>query len=382
MIQNPIVTIAQKYYTYNFRCKRHNMKDREFQEILNGVTLSTEDYNKFLVTRLSKQWYETDNDLVYDKSISDALVAEMIKPLELLRVHAPSVYLRLGDTYGVSDLEDSTDSVEYLRRDQKARLEGMVLLYPKELYGTRYRRCNSKVFEFINSLDTPDDELIKLYLSDISQRAKLSPNNLYSEMYHISTSLGKGIFRIVSNDYGTIFCDYTHDKKIRKGNNIAFTVPGGIWKNENGDFKEFLKSFSDLEQYKLVGFTHPLAFLVNLYLAEKTGSVVKAEETKEERREVERLASRGPKDKKPKELCYEYVKVTDEAWKQYEVSERIRREGGPRGEYVRRKSFWWTKAHYRKQNYKNGVSKILFINGHYCHSRRTVRELPTVEVLV
>ena len=258
----------------------------------------------------------------------------------------------------------------------------MVLLYPKELYGTRYRRCNSKVFEFINSLDIPDEELTKLYLTDLSERAKLSPNGIYSEMYHLSSNVGKGILRIISNDYGTIFCDYFHEKKISKGNDLAFTLPGSVWRRDGDGLKEFLKSFSNMDQYKLVGFNHPLGFLVNLYLAEKTGSIVKADETKEEKREVEKLASRGPKDKKPKEVCYEYVKVTDEAWTQYEVSERIRREGGPRGEYVRRKSFWWTKAHYRKQNYKNGISKILFINGHYCHSRTTVRELPIVEVLV
>lgn len=382
MIQNPIVTIAQKYYTDMVRAKNPNMKEREFQELLNSTTLSTEDYNKFLVGRLSRQWYETDSELVYDKGLLDVSLNAMLKPLEILKDHAPRVYFQLVNTYDVSELEDAPDSTEYLLRDQKARCEGLVLLYPKELYGTRYRRCNSKVFEFINSLDMPDEELTKLYLMDLAERARLSPTGIYSEMYHLSTSGGKGTFRIISNAYGTIFCDYFHEKRIGKGNDLAFTLPGSVWRREGDGLKEFLHSFSNLDQYESIGFTHPLGFLVNLYLAEKTGSIVKAEETKEERREVERLASCGPKDKKPKEVCYEYVKVTDEAWTQYEVSERIRREGGPRGEYLHRKSFWWTKAYYRKQNYKNNTSKIILINGHYCHARTKVQELPIVEVLV
>ena len=113
VIQNPIVTIAQKYYTYMIRCKRPNIKEREFQELLNGVTLSTEDYNKFIVSRLSRQWYETDSDIVYDKKLLDISLSELLKPLEILKDHAPRVYFRLADTYDVSDLEDANDSEEY-----------------------------------------------------------------------------------------------------------------------------------------------------------------------------------------------------------------------------------------------------------------------------
>lgn len=382
MIQNPIVTIAQKYYTNGAKqVAPSDYSDTQISLAINEATLSTEDYNKFISDRLSRQWYElAKSDEV---TITPEIVEKFKATFNIIREHAPIVYKYIAERYKI--YTDTDENLErFIIQDYAGRSETFNALFPKELYGTKYRRCNSKVFEFINSIDLPDEQLANIYLNDLADRADKSPNEIYSEMYHVSTKTGKGILRVVVNGYGTTFIDYIHDHFVDGQNQMSLVLPGGDrgriqeenWLNDTFN-EEVITTKS-----KLFGFNHPLAFLINIYLAEKTGSIVKAEEPKEEKREVELLASRGPKDKKPKEVCYEYVKVTDEAWTQYEVSERIRREGGPRGEYVRRKSFWWTKAHYRKQNYKNGISKILFINGHYCHSRTTVREIPIVEVLV